>query len=129
MVAADAVLPGDGYSGYVKPFRTVEDAHVHAALLGYLIGVARRHDLPRELIERLVATALAARHVALADATSNHVHIALAGVLGQSAQLVGEVERGWEEAAGDEWTRWQRDRPLLQVASAARASRRKAAWA
>src|SRR6478672_11143237 len=30
------VLPGDGYVEYVKPFRTIEDIHVHAALLGYL---------------------------------------------------------------------------------------------
>ena len=31
-IAADALLPGDGYENYVKPFRTVEDAHVNAAV-------------------------------------------------------------------------------------------------
>ena len=54
-VATDAVLPGDGYTEYVKPFRTVEDAHVHAALLGYLIGIARRHDFDRLLIEQIAS--------------------------------------------------------------------------
>ena len=37
-VEASAVLPGDGYADYVKPFRTIEDAHVHCALLGYLVA-------------------------------------------------------------------------------------------
>jgi len=125
-VAADALLPGDGYSDYVKPFRTVEDAHVHAALLGYLIGVARRFDFSRDLIERLLATALSVRSIGLADPTSIHVHIALAGAFTQIAHLVAEVEQAWE--GGDEHSRWQRDRALLRVASGARAARRDAAW-
>lgn len=127
-VAAGDVLPGDGYAGYVKPFRTVEDAHVHAALLGYLIGVARRHGIARELIEQLVATALTVRTLALADARSPHVHVALAGAIHQVTQLVGEVERAWPSLEGAEHARWQRDRPLLRVASAARTARRETAW-
>jgi hypothetical protein len=127
-VRAEDLLPGDGYSDYVKPFRTVEDAHVHAALLGYLVGVARRHDLGRELIERLLATVLAIRGVALADPKSPAVHLALAGAITQSAQLVIEIEREWEDSDDDEWKRWQRDRALLRVAGAARAARRDRAW-
>jgi len=128
-VPADAVLPGDGYTDYVKPFRTIEDAHVQAALVGYLIGVARRNQFARELIEQLVASALVVRAIALADATSAAVHVALAGAFNQVTQLVAEIERAWGAAGGDEWTRWQRDRPLLRVASAARAARRESAWA
>jgi acyl-CoA dehydrogenase len=127
-VTADALLPGDGYTDYVKPFRTVEDAHVHAALLGYLIGVARRFDLGRDLIERLLATALAMRTIALADPKSIHVHVALAGAFTQVAHLVAELERAWEERGGDEHARWQRDRALLRVASGARTARRDTAW-
>ena len=40
------LLPGDGYDIYLKPFRTIEDIHVHAALIGYLVGVARRLEAP-----------------------------------------------------------------------------------
>lgn len=127
-VDADAVLPGDGYSEYVKPFRTVEDAHVHAALLGYLVGIARRHDFERGLIEQLVATAIAVRGIGLADAKAVHVHVALAGAITQVTQLVGEVERMWAENENEEYRRWQRDRPLLRVAGAARVARRDAAW-
>lgn len=130
-VPADAVLPGDGYSDYVKPFRTVEDAHVHAALVGYVIGVARRHRFARDLVERLLAAATAIRAVALADAKSPYVHLALAGAMAEISSLLGEVERAWgdRENPGDEHTRWLRDRPLLRVASGARAARRDAAWA
>ncbi|HEX3343148.1 MAG TPA: acyl-CoA dehydrogenase family protein, partial [Polyangiaceae bacterium] len=36
------LLPGDGYTTVLKPFRTIEDAHVLAAVLGWGIGVGRR---------------------------------------------------------------------------------------
>ncbi|HUS30393.1 MAG TPA: acyl-CoA dehydrogenase family protein [Kofleriaceae bacterium] len=135
-IEASAVLPGDGYADYVKPFRTVEDAHVHCAVLGYLVGVARRQELARDLIERLLAAALATRELARADARDPATHIALAGAITLAATLVGEVEVVWEAQAEDredkqgdaEWSRWQRDRALLKVAGAARAARRDAAW-
>lgn len=122
------VLPGDGYTEYVKPFRTIEDSHVHAALVGYLIGVARRNDFSRDLIEQLIATALAVRMVTLADPKAVTTHVALSGAMTQAAVLIAEVERAWEEVDDEEWTRWKRDRALLRVASAARAARRDAAW-
>jgi len=131
---ADAdVLPGDGYTEYLKPFRTVEDAHVHAALAGYLIGLARRRGW-RDLVERLLAVALATREVALADPKAATTHVALAGVLALAAREVTEVETRWRAevqgsgALDDEHTRWLRDRALLQVAAAARAARRERAW-
>jgi alkylation response protein AidB-like acyl-CoA dehydrogenase len=127
-VEAAAVLPGDGYSDYVKPFRTVEDAHVHCALLGYLAGVARRHDFARDLIERLLATAASTRSLALADPKDTSTHIALAGAISLATGLVGELESVWEDFEDDEWSRWQRDRALLRVASGARSARRDAAW-
>ena len=126
-VPADAVLPGDGYDDYLKPFRTVEDLHVHAALLGYLIGVARRHRLGSELAERLCALAVTTRALAVADAKAETTHVALAGMLDLVTGVVGELEQRWT-AAGDERARWQRDRALLQVAGKARAARRERAW-
>jgi acyl-CoA dehydrogenase len=129
VIASDAdVLPGDGYDAYLKPFRTIEDLHVHAALAGYLIGVARRHCFPHELQERLLVLAVAARALAHADRTAATTHVALAGVIDLAHRLVGELEPLWSAAAGDEWSRWQRDRPLLRVAGGARAVRRDRAW-
>jgi hypothetical protein len=127
-VRVTSVLPGDGYTEYVKPFRTIEDVHVHAALLAYLIGVCRRNHFARDLIEQLVAAALAIRALGSADAKSPMTHIALAGAITSAARLVLEVERAWEDIGGDEWQRWQRDRALLRVAGANRAARRETAW-
>ncbi len=121
------VLPGDGYDDYLKPFRTVEDAHVHAALIGYLVAIARRHGW-RDQIERLLVLALATRSVALADPKAATTHLALAGVLELATRAVGDIEAAWTAAPDDEWQRWQRDRPLLRVAASARAARRERAW-
>jgi acyl-CoA dehydrogenase len=129
VIATDAdVLPGDGYDRYLKPFRTIEDIHVHAALAGYLIGVARRRGFARDLQERLLVLAVAARSLAHADPRSATTHAVLAGVLDLARGLVGELEPLWSAAPDDEWGRWQRDRPLLRVAGAARAQRRDRAW-
>jgi acyl-CoA dehydrogenase len=127
-VADEDVLPGDGYDDYLKPFRTIEDTHVHAALAGYVFAIARRHGW-KSIAERAAALALAAREVALADPKSPQTHVALAGVISLAAATVAEAETAWATAPDDEWQRWQRDRPLLQMAASARAARRERAWA
>ena len=50
-VTPDERLPGDAYERYLKPFRTVEDLHVQAAFLGWLLQVARRASWPRVLVQ------------------------------------------------------------------------------
>ncbi len=121
-VPHDAVLPGDGYDDYLKPFRTVEDLHVHAALLGYAITVARRVAPP--LVEPLLALAASTRALAAADRKAASTHLALAGLIDLATRVVSDLERAWAEHPDDEWQRWQRDRPLLQVATKARIARR-----
>ncbi len=129
VIATDAdLLPGDGYDAYLKPFRTIEDIHVHAALAGYLIGVARRHHFPHDVQEHLLVLAVAAHALAHADPKAAATHAALAGVLALAVRLVGEIEPLWSVAPDDEWSRWQRDRALLRVASSARTARRERAW-
>ncbi len=118
------VLPGDGYADYVKPFRTVEDIHVHAALAGYLIGVVRVHGLDRALIERLAVVVLALD--GLGDPKARTTHLALAGAIATTRAIVTEIEAAWPP--GDERDRWQRDRVILDVAGKARAERRARAW-
>jgi alkylation response protein AidB-like acyl-CoA dehydrogenase len=127
-VAASDVLPGDGYDDYVKPFRTVEDIHVHAALVGYLIGVARRRDFVHDAIERLLALAVTTHALGVADVKAPTTHVALAGTFALVARELAAIEALWSAAPDDEWQRWQRDRALLQVAGKAREARRDKAW-
>lgn len=128
-VAAQDLLPGDGYDLYVKPFRTVEDLHVNAAMLAYLVREAGRLAWPKEWIERAMALLLTERTLALADPSRPAVHIALAGALALGKTLVAEAEGEWAKTAGDPgYARWRRDRELLGVAGKARAVRSQRAW-
>ena len=128
-VADDAVLPGDGYTRYVKPFRTVEDVHVHAALLGYLVSAARRLGFPREIVERLAAAVTATRALAALDPGAPETHVALAGLLADGAALRADVDRAWAGVEGAERERWERDRAMFgAVAAEVRERRRRRAW-
>lgn len=138
LVAEDELLPGDGYARYVKPFRTVEDLHVNAAVLAYLLHAARRHEAPADLVERLFAAIVCARTLAAAELDASGTHLALAGLLGIVRPLVDEVVAHLAalahraDAPADavaEHARLLRDLPLLGIASKAREIRRANAWA
>lgn len=123
------IMPGDGYDQYVKPFRTVEDIHVQAAVLSYLMREGQRLSWPQHWLERL--SALLAAFGKLSDMPAAHAetHIALAGALALGAGLIGETEAFWLKSAADPAAlRWQRDKELLQVAGPAREQRTRRAW-
>jgi hypothetical protein len=124
-----AVLPGDGYSDYVKPFRTVEDLHVNAAVLGYLLSVALRNGWSDTLISRATALLAGGRALAPLDPRRAETHVALAGFLEQARALAEEAEGSWALVDDSERERWYRDRVLTQVASKARQQRRERAFA
>ncbi len=118
-------LPGDGYLDYVKPFRTIEDIHVVGATLGYLVGLARRMRAATPLIAELTADLVALDRLREAPPLDPRVHIALHGVYQRVTRLIAgeELARLLDSAPEEERDRWERDQPLLQVASKARAAR------
>ncbi len=126
VVHRDEILPGDGFEDYLKPFRTVEDLHVHAALVGYLIQLGRRHGWPRVEMTELAMIATAIYPLALAEPLDAAVHVALAGVLDRTHALVERID--WTTVDEVTKTRFLRDRPLLQVAGSARVRRLETAW-
>lgn len=128
-VKEDELLPGDGWQHWVKPFRTVEDVHVHAAALAYLGATASRLGWPRPLQERLAATLLTFRSLSSEDMASPAIHVALAGAISAVRALVEECTPQWSSAPSAERERWERDRPLLEVAARARQARLERAWA
>jgi acyl-CoA dehydrogenase len=127
-ISASAVLPGDGYADYTKAFRTVEDCHVNAGLVGYLLSVAFRSAWPDPVRERLALLAVAIGAVAGLDSRRAETHVALAGFLAAEAALVAEAEPHWSLVSDAERERWYRDRVLVHVASKAREARRGRAW-
>jgi acyl-CoA dehydrogenase len=128
-VEAAALLPGDGYERYVKPFRTLEDTHVTLAVLGYLLREARQRAWPTGLAERLCAGIVLLADLAGAAADAPITHVVLAGALAQAHALYAEAGGLWA-AAGDDPAaqRWQRDAALFAVAGTARSQRAARAW-
>ena len=126
---AGAEIAGDAYALHVKPFRTLEDLHVHAAVLAYLVREARRLSWPREWIERAISTLLAFDATSGLDPTASTTHVALAGALGDVERLAHEADAYWQAASDREAAaRWQRDRALMGIASKARVARTQRAW-
>ena len=124
-----AVLPGDGYEQFVKPFRTIEDIHVQAAVLSYLMREGQRLSWPEHWLERLSALLAALGKLSDMPASHSETHIALAGALAIGAGLVGETDEFWKRSATDPAAlRWWRDRELLSVATSAREQRTQRAW-
>jgi acyl-CoA dehydrogenase len=124
----DDQLEGDGFDAYLKPFRTVEDLHVHAALVAWLVQVARRAAWPRPLIERMLSELVALHALAGAPASDAAVHVAIGGVLAETTRLLADLDPHWATADADSRARWQRDRIVLGVAGKARAQRLEVAW-
>ncbi|MCP3953043.1 MAG: acyl-CoA dehydrogenase [Desulfobacterales bacterium] len=127
-VSDTAILPGDGYQAYIKPFRTIEDLHVIAALLGYLLRIGTLYDWPTSAKERLVALLLAARATARDDFTAPAVHIAVGGVIETLRALLKQLEGHWDTVDPQTHHAWQRDRSVLDIAADARRKRLAAAW-
>jgi len=123
------LLPGDGYLNYIKPFRTIEDIHISAAVIGYLFRIAGQYGWPQDIQEKCLSIFSGFRSLSAEDPGSPAVHIALAGILHQMSQLVTDIELNWTNVDAFTRTAWARDRKLLDIAREARSLRLKAAWA
>jgi len=107
----------------------VEDIHVQAAVLAYLMREGQRLSWPHGWLERLSALLAALGKISDMPAAQAETHIALAGALAIGAGLVAEADGFWENAPSDPAAaRWKRDRALLAVAAKARAARTERAW-
>lgn len=128
-VDAAAVLPGDGYTAWLKPFRTIEDVHVLAGVVGYLAGVARAHAWDRAILAELVSLGVSLVDVGARDPSAPLTHVTLAGLFSSARRLVASLEDPWRAADAAERERWQRDLPLMLVAENARTKRTETAFA
>jgi len=125
-VAPDEILEGDGYERVLKPFRTIEDLHVAASSVGYVVRLARGEGGEgRRVVERALAALAALRELSRAPLGAP-VHVALAGALGEAVAIARDVRL--DRAPEIVRARWQRDCPLLTVAQTVREMRLEAAW-
>ena len=127
-VAASQILPGDGYADFIKPFRTLEDIHVTAAGIGYLLRLARLWQWPGPLCESLLMTAAAADALAAMSPVSPSVHLGLAGLLNRFQALASEADLLLQTNDSELAADWRRDAVVFGVAGNARRQRRERAW-
>jgi acyl-CoA dehydrogenase len=122
----DELLPGDGYDAALKPFRTIEDVHVMAGILGWAIGVGRASQWPRSWLDEALALVGTFRALGDEPALAPETHVTLAGAQSLARRLLGEA--AWSQCEAATAARWERDRPLLEVAKGVRGARLEAAW-
>ena len=123
----EALWPGDGYTGAIKPFRTMEDLHVTGAILAWIFATGRRSGWPASVLETMLSLMVTLRSLALASPLEPHVHLSLGGLLRQVRDLLEKIDPLWPgvDARAREW--WRRDRKVLDIAETARRRRLDAA--
>jgi len=125
----DGVLEGDGFERYVKPFRTLEDVHVMAAILAYVTVEARARGWPQAVVEDALGAIASLRGISELAPLDPSAHVALAGALRASRGVLEAVDRCFAGAPSDDASkRWARDRALASVAERARGQRLEVAW-
>lgn len=122
------LLPGDGYTDYIKPFRTVEDLHISAGILGYLFKNACRYDWGTDIKESILGRIASVRNLALCSPTAPAVHIVTGDVLKQIKELFQLLEPLWEKVGGGAKASWDRDKILMTIADKVRNRRLQTAW-
>lgn len=126
--AACELLAGDGWDAYVKPFRSLEDLYVLAALTAWLYGVGQECAWPQELRLRLLGVLAGCAEGSRQCADSVGCHLLLGGLFAQFQALRGDIDKALK-AGPAHWAQlWQRDQGVLALAAAARDKRLAKAW-
>lgn len=126
--ALGEVLEGDGYEQFLKPFRSIEDLHVQAAVLAYVLNLSLRFGWPEAIAEQVLMVLTSATALGLEDPRSPSTHLMLAGLLAQSDAVLRAAEPHLALVDTAERERFVRDRPLMKIAGKAREARRVRAW-
>ena len=114
---------------YIKPFRTIEDLHVTAAISGYLFRIACQYDWDREIKQTILCLIVTIKTLALSDPGAPAVHILTGDVLSRARELIQRIDPCWEAVDKDTRDAWNRDKALMDIAGKARLRRLETAWA
>jgi len=128
IIANQQILPGDGYLDYIKPFRTIEDIHVFAAVLGFLLGQAMDSNWQHSSIERILSLLVTLRTIGHMPGNQASTHLVLAGCRSQMESLIAETDDEFKQLSPESYADWQRDKALLSIASKAHQARTQKAW-
>jgi hypothetical protein len=128
-ITESQILPGDGYTTYIKPFRTLEDLHVTAAVSGYIFRIACLFNWPQTIMEQLLALLTSAKTILKADPLKSSVHIILGGINSLFAHVIESTDPYWKLTDDVTRSQWVRDKASLNIGGKAQAQRLSSAWA
>lgn len=126
--AACERLAGDGWDAYVKPFRSLEDLYVLAALVAWLYGVGQESTWPQDLRLRLLGLLGGCAEGSRQCADSAAYHLLLGGLFAQFHALREAIDKALADGPPHWMQLWQRDQGVLALATAAREKRLHKAW-
>ncbi len=127
-VAAAELLEGDGYTDAIKPFRTIEDLYIGAAMTAYNVALARRSGWPASAVEDLLLLLATAEALAFGPLDEPAAHLGVAA-LGRATARVREAHtEHWELVDDEAAAAWRRATSGGGVAARAKELRRQAAW-
>lgn len=127
-IAPDQVLPGDGYLQYIKPFRTLEDLHVLAALAAFRMGEAIESNWDKTEQALHLPPLLALRQLNTMPINAPETHLALFACREQMNVLFAATDDQYRQRNPEGFKRWERDRKLLDIAGKAQNQRTQKAW-
>ncbi|WVM88098.1 hypothetical protein UMZ34_17610 [Halopseudomonas pachastrellae] len=126
---ASAMLPGDGWSDYARPFGALEELYVSAALMGYLLREGRAREWPQALLRQMLAAISLLERIAPEVGSANRGQLLLAGATEWVRALMTQATAEWAKQPNDEaGQRWVRDQTVQRMWAAAGAKRGERAW-
>ncbi|MBW1846358.1 MAG: acyl-CoA dehydrogenase family protein [Deltaproteobacteria bacterium] len=128
-IAESQILPGDGYTNYIKPFRTLEDLHVTSSVLGYLFRTACLFNWPQSVKEQILAFLPGIKTISLSNPLQSTVHIVFGGISSLFSSFIKSIEPHWRLTDDKTRSQWERDKALLNISGKAQSQRLSSAWA
>lgn len=118
------ILTGDGWNDYSKPFRTLEDGHVLAALCAWLYGQSLLDQWPQALQLQLIAVLAGLKETLQQPYQAAATHLLLGALLVQFDSLQTQINAALNSYSSQAIAQaWQRDHAILKIAHSARMRR------
>ncbi len=128
-VAAGEILDGDGYTDAIKPFRTIEDLYIGAAMTAFNLALARRWGWPEAAVEDLLLLLVAAGALAFGPLDGPAAILGVAALERSTARVRADHEKHWALLDEADAAAWRRVAAAGGIAARARELRRQGAWA
>ena len=128
-VRAENILPGDGYTNYVKPFSCVEGVYIMAATSAFLFRLACLFDWPNSLQEQILSTLLMVKQLDEGDMSSPATEIMVSGAKAQLKQITETSKPLWSKLPEQHHQRLLRDGGMLLMSDKNHLTRLERAWA